>query len=37
MLNPDRKEVILFALNVVNPQQIKAYEKVRVKVINSVD
>jgi len=37
MLNPDRKEVILFAPNVVKPQQIKAYEKVGVKVINSVD
>ena len=37
MLNPDRKEIILFAPNVVKPQQIKAYEKVGVKVINSVD
>ncbi|AZF45439.1 MULTISPECIES: hemagglutinin repeat-containing protein [unclassified Pseudomonas] len=37
MLNPDRKEVILFAPNVVKPQQIKAYEKVGVKVINSVE
>ena len=37
MLNPDRKEAILFAPNVVKPQQIKAYEKVGVKVINSVE
>ncbi|MGE7956727.1 hemagglutinin repeat-containing protein [Pseudomonas sp. NPDC089530] len=37
LLNPDRKEVILFAPNVVKAQQIKAYEKIGIKVVNSVE
>ncbi|MEJ1229236.1 hemagglutinin repeat-containing protein [Pseudomonas sp. CCNWLW56] len=37
ILNPDRKEVILFAPNVVKQQQIKAYERIGVKVVNSID
>ncbi|WP_422777031.1 hypothetical protein ACOXXE_03670 [Pseudomonas mediterranea] len=37
ILNPDRKEVILFAPNVVKQQQIKAYEKIGIKVVNSID
>ena len=35
--NPDRKEVMLFAPNVVKLQKVKAYEKAGVKVINGVD
>lgn len=37
LLNPDCKEVILFAPNVVKAQQIKAYEKIGVKVVNSIE
>jgi filamentous hemagglutinin len=36
-LNPDRKEVILFAPNMDKAQQIKSYEKLGVKVINTLD
>lgn len=36
-LNPDRKQVILFAPNMDKAQQIKSYEKLGVKVINTLD
>jgi filamentous hemagglutinin len=36
-LNPDRKQVILFAPNMDKAQQIKSYEKLGVKVISTLD
>ncbi|MDP9525832.1 two-partner secretion domain-containing protein [Pseudomonas protegens] len=37
LLNPDRKEVVLFAPNMSSSQQIKTYEKLGVKVVNSME
>ncbi|MBX8537701.1 DUF637 domain-containing protein, partial [Pseudomonas cichorii] len=37
LLNPERKEVVLFAPKVTSRQQIKAYESIGVKVVNTVE
>ncbi|WP_305592654.1 hemagglutinin repeat-containing protein [Pseudomonas sp.] len=37
LLNPERKEVILFAPNVTGAQKLKAYESAGVKVVNSLE
>lgn len=37
LLNPERKEVILFAPNVTGSQKLKAYESAGVKVINNLE
>lgn len=37
LLNPERKEVVLFAPNMSSSQQIKTYEKLGVKVVNSME
>nr|WP_319941759.1 DUF637 domain-containing protein [Pseudomonas quasicaspiana] len=37
LLNPERKEVVLFAPKVTSSQQLRAYERIGIKVVNNID